>query len=306
MNHLAENLRRLRLEKKLTQEQLAEKMGVSAQSVSRWETGATYPDVMLLPQMAELFGVLVDDLFRPYPKGYENNARRLLAVYEHSHKPEDFLAAAEEFEKLIKTGTAVAEDWRCYGLIHEYMAYHCIQKATGSYQQAMDRSRCTDQELYHRTQRQSILFRCRIGEGETCIREREAALQEHCDSVQAWIDLAHACFFGGQPEKALEISEKALEKFPEDALLHVYAGDACRTLKRYEQAFIHWEKAVELDKKYMDALFSMAFCREELGQYEKAAVIWEDIARQLMEQGLEEEAKMPRSMAEKCRARLFG
>lgn len=306
MNHLAENLRRLRLEKQLTQEQLAEKLGVSAQSVSRWETGATYPDVMLLPRMAEMFGVLVDDLFRPSPKGYENNARRLLAVYENSHKPEDFLAAAAEFEKLIKAGTAAAEDWRCYGVLHEYMVYYCMKKATGSYHQAMDRSRCTDSELYHRTLRQSILFRCRIGEGEKCIQEREVALQEQLGSLQAWIDLAHACFFGGQPDKAQETSEKALEKFPEEGLLHVYAGDACRTLKDYDRAFIHWEKAAELNTKYMDALFSMAFCREELGQFEKAAVIWEDIVRRLEEQGMEEEAKMPRSMAEKCRAKLFG
>ena len=213
---------------------------------------------------------------------------------------------AEEFEKLIKAGTAAAEDWRCYGLIHEYMAYHCIRKATGSYHQAMDRSRCTDPELYHRTLRQSILLRCRIGEGETCIREREAALQECPDSVQAWIDLAHACFFGGQPEKTLETCEKALEKFPEEGLLHVYAGDVCRALKDYDRAFIHWQKAVELDQKYMDALFSMAFCREELGQYEKAARNWEDIARRLEEQGMEEEDKMTRNMAEKCRAKLFG
>ena len=97
MNHLAANLRKLRIDKTLTQEQAAFKLGVSAQSVSRWETAATYPDVMLLPEIAKLYGVLVDDLFKPAVKGYENNARRLMAVYENSHQPEDFLAAAEEF-----------------------------------------------------------------------------------------------------------------------------------------------------------------------------------------------------------------
>ena len=84
MNTIAANLRKLRIEKKLTQEQIAEKLGVSPQSVSRWETSATYPDVMLLPEIAKLYGVLVDDLFRPAPKGYANNALRLLAVFELS------------------------------------------------------------------------------------------------------------------------------------------------------------------------------------------------------------------------------
>ncbi len=58
----AENLRRLRHGQSLTQEQLAEKLGVSFQTVSRWETGAVYPDIELLPMLSELFDVTVDEL----------------------------------------------------------------------------------------------------------------------------------------------------------------------------------------------------------------------------------------------------
>ena len=68
MNQLAANLRKLHLDQAMTQEQIAEKLGVSAQSVSRWENAATLPDVMLLPDIAKLYGVLVDDLdVREYP-----------------------------------------------------------------------------------------------------------------------------------------------------------------------------------------------------------------------------------------------
>ncbi|MBQ4590626.1 MAG: helix-turn-helix transcriptional regulator [Clostridia bacterium] len=59
---LAENLRKLRLEKGLTQEQLSEKMGVSYQAVSRWETGATYPDIEMLPALADLFDISLEKL----------------------------------------------------------------------------------------------------------------------------------------------------------------------------------------------------------------------------------------------------
>lgn len=303
MNLLANNLRRLRLGKGLTQEQLASRLGVSAQSVSRWETAATAPDVMLLPEIARILGVPLDDLFRPDPRGYGNNARRLLAVYEHSHSPEDFLAAQEEFARLLKTPVATAEDWRCAGVLHEYMAYECISRATGQYEQAMRLSRDAAPELFHRTLRQSILLRCRIGQGDACVAEREAAAAEAPDSAAAWVDLAHACFFAGQAERALRICEEALERFPQEAALHLYAGDACRELKRYEAAFPHWERAVALDEAYLDALFSMAFCRGEMGQFDRAAEIWEDIARRLELKGLPEEAKMPRDMARKCRER---
>ena len=45
--NFAENLRKLRRERGFTQEQLAEKMGVSFQTVSRWETGVVYPDIFI-------------------------------------------------------------------------------------------------------------------------------------------------------------------------------------------------------------------------------------------------------------------
>ncbi|MBQ2930998.1 MAG: helix-turn-helix domain-containing protein [Clostridia bacterium] len=265
MNTFAANLRKLRLDKNLTQEQAAEKLGVSAQSVSRWETSATFPDVMLLPEIAKIYGVLVDDLFKPALRGYDNNAQRLMAVYERTGKPEDFLAAAQEFDKLIREGRATADDWRSCGVTHEYMVYHCIEKATGSYRKAMDMTRCIDAEMFHRTQRQSILLRCRIGQGADCIQEQEAGVQNHPDDAQAWADLAHALLYGGQPEAALDTCIRALEKFPAEGLLHIYAGDACRELKRYDEAFPHWEAAVRLDDKFLDAMYSMAFCRGDMG-----------------------------------------
>ena len=46
-------LRELRKEKELSQEQLAEKFGVSSRSVSRWENGNTMPDISLLIELAE-------------------------------------------------------------------------------------------------------------------------------------------------------------------------------------------------------------------------------------------------------------
>ena len=92
-----------------------------------------------------------------------------------------------------------------------------------------------------------------------------------------------------------------MKRFPDSAILHVFAGDACRELKRYDDAFPHWEAAVQLDDKFLDAMYSMAFCRGDMGQFSKAADIWEDIARRLDQRGLEIEAQWPREMAEKCR-----
>lgn len=59
---LGENLKKFRLQRELTQEQLADVLGVSAQAVSRWENGTTYPDITLLPTIASYFEITLDEL----------------------------------------------------------------------------------------------------------------------------------------------------------------------------------------------------------------------------------------------------
>lgn len=58
----SENIKKFRKEKDITQEQFAEMLGVSCQSVSRWESGICYPDIELLPTIAKILGISVDFL----------------------------------------------------------------------------------------------------------------------------------------------------------------------------------------------------------------------------------------------------
>lgn len=55
-------LRELRREKNITQEQLAEKMGVTARTVSRWETGSNMPDISLLIELADFYDVQISEI----------------------------------------------------------------------------------------------------------------------------------------------------------------------------------------------------------------------------------------------------
>ncbi len=57
-NQIRINRRRMNL----TQEQLAEKFGTSPQAISRWEIGATYPDIEMLPMIASFFETSIDAL----------------------------------------------------------------------------------------------------------------------------------------------------------------------------------------------------------------------------------------------------
>ena len=76
--NFSDNIAKLRKERKITQEQLAEFVGVTKASVSKWETGQSMPDVLLLPQLATFFDVTIDDLI-----GYEPqlSTEQMLKIY---------------------------------------------------------------------------------------------------------------------------------------------------------------------------------------------------------------------------------
>ena len=98
---LAENIRTFRKERSLTQEQLAEALGVTAGAVYKWEAKLSIPELELIVQMADFFDISVDVLL-----GYEIKDNRLEATVKRLRelrrsKNCDGLAEAE---KALKGG----------------------------------------------------------------------------------------------------------------------------------------------------------------------------------------------------------
>ncbi|MEG2373271.1 MAG: helix-turn-helix transcriptional regulator, partial [Niameybacter sp.] len=60
---LGEKIKALRKQKNISQETLANYLGLSFQAVSKWENALAMPDVTLIPAIASFFGVSIDDLF---------------------------------------------------------------------------------------------------------------------------------------------------------------------------------------------------------------------------------------------------
>jgi len=103
MLYIAENLKALRKSKEWTQEGIAEMLGVSPQSVSKWERGDTYPDITLLPALANLYKVSVDAIIG-MNKINEAEARTAVFKAGHEHLQSGDGATAEEvFSEALKT-----------------------------------------------------------------------------------------------------------------------------------------------------------------------------------------------------------
>lgn len=296
--HFSRNLRRLRLQKNLTQEQVAAILGLSAQSVSRWECANTLPDVMLLPQIARLYGVTVDDLYRADAMGYPSYAQRLLAVYEASGKSEDFLAAEQEFARM-PVDQLTADDLRAWGVLYHYMMKHSANLAQRKLEQAMLHPEVTEQ-IYSSAAQQKIVLLCDQGKGGEEAARYKQALDENPSDYRLWLLSTAAYEFAGEYDHAMEVAVKGIERFPDKASLYIHAGDICRSMKRYDEAFSYWRKALDLDSTYLDAVYSMGFCYEELGEYPEAYRVWTGLTQELDRRGLIIEREYPAQMAENC------
>lgn len=92
---LHSNLKRARLEKGFTQNDIAAKLGLSRQAVSRWENGAAYPDIDNLILLSEIYGVSVDELLGKKAAGSEADQKEPHPQPENSSPLKNFLSNRE-------------------------------------------------------------------------------------------------------------------------------------------------------------------------------------------------------------------
>ena len=96
---IGSNIRKLRKEKNMSQEILAERLGVTFQAVSRWERDEAYPDIELLPALASFFGITVDKLLGTADLKEKEEIETIVAKcqeYETHYQGEELCKTIEE------------------------------------------------------------------------------------------------------------------------------------------------------------------------------------------------------------------
>lgn len=112
----------LRKEMGITQEQVAQYVGVSKAAVSKWETGLSYPDITLLPKLATFFNLSIDSLLGYEPQMTKENIQKLYAQLAEKFSVQPFSDVQQEIEDYVK------EYYSCFPLLIElavlYLNYH--------------------------------------------------------------------------------------------------------------------------------------------------------------------------------------
>ncbi len=259
------------------------------------------PDIMILPEIAKLYCVTVDDLYKEKSIAYDNYAQRLMSVYEQTGKKEDFWNAENEFAKLLSDNKCTMKDLCHYGILYQFFMQDCKKNALELFDKGLSMGVENDEDTYHWIERQKMCMLSSVGEDETSIREYTEKFDKNSDDVYNYINLLVAHFFAGNNENALEIFEEAESKFKSSSILYIYGGDIYKRLKMYEKAIECWDKSIAIDVSFTAALWSKADCLEEMGEYEKACAVWEEIISWYEKKGYEVEMEEPKRRLHECK-----
>lgn len=100
--NIAKVLLDMRKRKGITQDDIAKYIGVSKASVSKWETGQSYPDITFLPQLAAYFNVSIDDLMGYEPQMVKADIRNLYREISNDFATKPFDDVLERCRKVVK------------------------------------------------------------------------------------------------------------------------------------------------------------------------------------------------------------
>lgn len=302
---LTNKLRSLRAAKGVTQEQLANEMGVTAQAVSKWERGAAMPDISLLPELSVYFGVSLDELFGlTEEKEYERiqnmiwderliSGDKLLKTERwidekiaSGYRPADCMRLrADMYNHIARTYNdmaaeaamkALETDPECHGahaelneglrgFVPDWNARNHF-KLIGFYKEYVKKNPSDWRAFMWLLD--NLLDDKRFAEAEEAVE----GLAKADNTFRTPLYRAKLAWEKGEREKAHELFRRMENDYPDEWMVIMEMGELCAMEGDYDSAIAYLKKAREKQKKprYADTFEMLAQLYEIIGDFPSA------------------------------------
>ena len=342
---LGKKIRQLRFKAGLTQEQLAEKLGIGAQAVSKWENAVAMPDISLLPSLAETFGVSIDELFdltaeqrlnriensldiedelpQDIFREYEDYLKAQLASGENKKRVTELTAylywhrmnaAAEKVRRYAKEAVRMAPGEKvCQWMLNMAEGHAVWDWNMANHAKAVDFYRELVREnpetrLPYLYLLDNLIADHRVAEAEETL-EKLKKLPD-ADPVMTEVYRAYIALARYDEPAANAIIEALRKDHENDSAFLFEAAQYYARKCDYDRAIAHYELSFEKETRhprFMDELHGISEIYEIRGDYQKAAETWDRIA-ELLEQewGMTEETELTHAREESARLRAKG
>lgn len=298
-------IKKLRMDRKITQEEVAEYLGISFQAVSKWETGTTMPDITLLPKIADFFGVRIDDLFSV---DHEDELKRIEESLAYGLSEQSYLYAKRILEASLQDDPDNVRALKLYARVHLTKTNNDLLEAGRMLERAMERSPL-DEEIFHlyRQVRGGGVYKAH-SDDDWFIRVCEPYAKKFPQNTKLMFCLIEAMIRQRYFERAEEYIHLMQLAHGEEYLRQIYLGDLELARGNLDRAKAIWNTVSENDSmgqyevgerfnrineyeraikcfqnafqtaappRYLDAVFSLAFLYTKLGRKTEAIEAWQ-------------------------------
>lgn len=298
-------IKKLRMDSKVTQEEVAEYLGISFQAVSKWETGTTMPDITLLPEIAAFFGVRIDDLFSV---DHEDELKRIEHILAYEGLSEQsYLYAKRSLDASLQDDPDNVSALKLYAQLHLKKANDDLLEAGRMLENAMKHSPL-DEEIFglYRAVRGGGVYKAH-SDDDWFIRVCEPYAERFPHNTRLIVMLIEAMIRMRYFERAekyisqlqldssneylrqiyrgdLELARGNIERAKtiwntvsaDDSVGQYEVGERFNRINEYEQAIRCFINAFHAAKppRYLDAVYSLAFLYTKLERKAEAIEAW--------------------------------
>ena len=273
--NIGNQIKALRLEKRATQEELAARLGVSAQAVSKWETGASAPDIALLPGLSAFFGVAIDELFA-LPEEMQFERIENMIEREARVAPETFASSERFLRGRVEKDAADVRAWQNLADLYNH-------RATSDHAAA---SECAKRVIALDPDRKNGWVAYQEANGALCgdewydnhftvIEFCRDVLREHPDNFRCLYVIIENLLGDRRYDEAVPYIQRIGEVAPHSDQMLMYSGDVALGKGDLAAARAFWDRAVAEHPDRWQAYCSRADRVKKLGLIAEAEADYE-------------------------------
>lgn len=266
---IGKKIKGLRLQKGMTQEELATKLNMSSQAISKWENNVTMPDIQLLPNLSVILGVTIDELFALTDDTHLERIENMISN-EHFISKDDFTYAEQFLKEKLNDHQKRAQ---CLTLLAE-LHIHCSEEHRELASHYAKDTITLDpiNKRNHNALRDAengVIFDWNFSNHHKLIEYYKNFVPNHPDYWRGYVWLMNYLLADGRCTEAKEVLEK-LNKIHPSYLYLLYGGLICKEECNLPRALALWEQMTELYPEDWRAWTSRGDCMAKLCRYDEA------------------------------------
>ncbi len=267
--NIGAKVKTMRLAASMTQEQLAGRLGISAQAVSKWESGTNMPDIQLLPELSVIFGVSIDSLFDLTDESKLERLENMLDSVRFLSE-EDFRNAENYLKDCMGRKNLEGEATLLLAMLYNKRADEYHELASVPARKALEL-------LPGRKEAHNAIFDAENGPYQdwNCINHHtlidfyKQVVREHPEDIRGYFWLLDLLIADGRTVEAREYAEK-MKHVEHSYHYEMYMGYICKAECDLPGALDWWEKMTAHSPEKWIVWAEHGNCMVKLCRYEEA------------------------------------